>query len=298
MTRLLQAAFIGLAAFAVAQDNTVVRKELKEGTVDRYTIQFTSNHTANTQQMGDVQFNIDGSMDCAITIGKYDADKKTAALGVTMTNMKFELGGQATTLQPGIDALPKEIPFTGKIDDHSRITDFQADAKLAQASAMLKMVSGAWEPFLAFPDQAVKPGDVWDLQIPKYPEYGDKEFTVKAKFTEEKVVDGVPALMLAVDGTLPLDMDMSSFIGAGGGPAAAAGQGARMSGPMDMHMEYTVEKATGRLIRLTFKASGKVKLDMPAVSMSMDIDSDETTTVKPQTATTATPTTPPSGQGG
>src|SRR5208283_6197841 len=103
MKRVLQAVFIGLAAFAMAQDGTVLRRTLTDGAVDQSKVDFLVKLTVDSQQLGPQPFDVGGSLNYVTKIGKFDADKKTSDLDITLSNMKFDLQGMATMLQSTFD---------------------------------------------------------------------------------------------------------------------------------------------------------------------------------------------------
>ena len=99
MKSVFHSGFVALAALAWAQDGTVLRKTLAEGTVDQYRIEFSLRQTISTEQAGAQQFDVGGSMTYTTKIGKFDADKKVSDVGITLSSMKFDLQGMAVVLQ-------------------------------------------------------------------------------------------------------------------------------------------------------------------------------------------------------
>ncbi len=182
--------------------------------------------------------------------------------------------------------MPKEIKFQGNMDDRNRITGLKTvDASHAKMGALMNLIGGAWLQFCVLPEQAVKVGDAWDYVVPKQPVYGDKEFTLKAKFTGEKTVAGAQAWVMTLDGVLPMDMDLATLMGNDAGESAT--EGARLTGPVEFHMEAAIEKATGRLLEAKATGKGKQSVDIPAMGAAVDING--TTTAK----WTLVPPTPP-----
>lgn len=281
MHRLLQLGLVGIAAFAVAQDGTVLRRELKEGTAEAYTVQFDMKKMIDMPSNGGEQeFSISGTMNCATKIGKFEADKKLSDVDVTLSKFKFQLGGMAQMMQGMIDQLPSEVKYATQVDDHNRWGAPKIDPKMAAMVGIAQMVAGGgWMEFATLPDQAVKVGDTWEQTVPKLPVFGNKEFKLKSTLTAEKTVNNVVVEVITVMGVLPMDMDMSSMMGGSGGADVTGG--ARLVGPLDYHMDVTIEKATGKLVELTATSSGKQKVDIPQNGLSMDVSGKSTTKWKP-----------------
>jgi hypothetical protein len=272
-------ALVGLTAVAgsaFAQDGAVIRRELKEGATDTYKVEVSYKQKVYTEQMGEQDFNVVGNMLYAEKIGKFDPEKKLSALDVTISKMRFELTGLAQMLQTQIDALPKEVKYQGKVSDRNQVSGMKIDPASAQFAGLLSLLGGGWSAFSVLPEQAVKIGDAWDYVVPKLAPFGNKEFTLKAKLTGEKTVGTAQAYVITLDGVLPMDMDMSSLTGAGGG-GESDGQSARLVGPLDFHMEAVIEKATGRLLEMKATNKGKQNLEMSGAGVSIEVNGETTT---------------------
>jgi hypothetical protein len=264
----------GLAAVTsavAAQESALIRKELKEGAVDTYKVEIAYKQKIISEQMGEQDFNVVGTLLYATKIGKFNAEKKQSDLEVTLSKVQLALTGMAMVLQGQVEKLPKEIKLQGKVDDRNQVKELKADATMASSAALLSLLGGAWTQFAVLPEQAVKPGDAWDFAVPKLPAYGNKEFKLQAKLVGEKVIGTAPVWIITLDGVLPMDMDLSAL------GSETGGQSMKLVGPLDFHMEAAVEKANGRLLEMKSTGKGKQNLELPDSGMSVEVNGEATT---------------------
>jgi hypothetical protein len=233
----------------------IIKRELKENAATDYKMEFTFKQVITSEMLGGEQdFSVVGSMKYSEKTAKYDAEKKLLDYNLLMSNMKFELGGFAEMLRGMLDQMPKEYKLTGTINDRNQPVFLKPDAKSAQLDLIMNMIGATWAQSLAYPETPVKIGDTWTVTWPKSQIFGGKEAKLTGKLKGEKTVNEVPALVILVDGTLPLSLQLNALAGGDGGDAES-GQGATLSGPLLWHMEATVDKATGKVLEVVVKSS-------------------------------------------
>jgi hypothetical protein len=296
MKRIALYALLFTLAFAVSsaalrQDDHAIRLRVQSGQVDRYKVEIASDMKISGAGAGDQEFGLKGSMDTAYTFGETDATGKTD-LEMKTTNIKMEASGAAEMMM-GQQELPKEYSIMGKVDDRYRISEMKTAGLSAQTQMVMGMGgTGAMSMLFELPEKPVKIGDTWQVNMPKNPMMGDKEYPLTAKLLGIKEVDGVSAYDIEIGGKVDLDINMSEVLkkmqaagGASGGADGGmmemmAGFEIMMKGVMNVSGSAQVDQKSGRLLANSTKMATKQVMTIGGVGISVDVNGSTTVSMK------------------
>lgn len=266
-----------LASMSTAQDGVLLRRALKPAT-DTYTVKLKSVNKMYIEQLGgDQEATVDGTMKVVVTIGDVDAAKKANAVELAFSDMKFELGGMATTAQGAIDELPKTYKIKGLLDEMNRFTDFKLEGIDQRSMMMSGMEQMRNSFFFELPEKAVKVGDTWTIKLPGNAMM-KKETPMECKFAGEESIDGTAAYKIEMKADIKIDMDMSEM--ATTDPNAGGVQMKMiMKGTNVMKTTLWMEKGTGRTLKTETKVVGDQTMEMPDMNMTMPIKTETTATM-------------------
>lgn len=270
-----------MAALAVAaQDTITLRRELKEGSAEKYKIESSLKQNIAIPGMGEQNMDITTVIEYGLTVGKVDAEKGVADAMTTTKIVKMLMEGMPGG-SPEIPATPPvEAPI--KLDNRNRMTIDPSKAT-GPGNPMMMLGGGASSIqtsglFVEFPEGPVKVGDTWDLVVPKSPMMSKEDQKLKVTLVGEKDVDGVMAWVFKLEGTLKMEPDLEAMM------KSMDTQGAqipsmKISGTMELSSEGVVEKATGKTIRMTTKMKLANTMEMVEQGMKLDMTGSGTTKV-------------------
>ncbi|MFZ4507335.1 MAG: hypothetical protein ACOYON_06530 [Fimbriimonas sp.] len=283
--RWIPLAVIAMSALALAaQDTVTLRRQLTDGTTEKYKIESTVKQSVEVPGMGEQNIDITTVMTYALKIGKTDAATGLASVETVSKLEKMSMEGM-----PGGGGSPdlpeeakKEMVVPGKLDVRNRLKIENANIPTGPA-AMLSGGSSATQTvgiFFEFPEGPIKIGDSWDVVIPKGPLMYKEDQKLKATLVGEKDADGVKAWVIKMEGTLKMEPDMEAMMKAN---AAQAGGGQmpnmKMTGTMEMSTEGLVDKATGVTIRMLTKYKMSNEMELVDQGMKLDLKGSGTTKV-------------------
>jgi hypothetical protein len=270
----------GALAFAgLAQDEHLLRLELKPNTVSKYKLSIVSNQKIDAPGAPS-NIDVSGTMDLDISTLSLD-EKGLADIEMKTTNIKFDAGDMAGTVDP--DQIPKEMVVKGKLDDRYRLSQAQAiGAKTSDAQMLMSMAgSSSTTMFVELPEKTIKVGDSWTFNMPKNPMTGDKEHALTATLVSLKNHHDVPVYEIAFKGNAIYDVNLSEAMkkasqGGGGGGMVdmIANMDAKLKGNIEIEGSSLIARQGGKTQFQTMKMTAKNIVNV----MGMDIPIDGVTT--------------------
>lgn len=269
-------AIIALGAMAVIasanQDGILLRRQLTAGSTEIYNITMKS---ANTTPMGDMS--IDATMKMTYKMGEVKDGK--ADLEIITSDMNLKFGGMAEMAAGMMGDVPKTITMKGKIDERNRITDMKMVGMTMQMAMMMGSQSSSMNQSVSFPENAVKVGDTWEVTVPANVMMGTAETKLIAKYDSNTMVDGKPAMVIKLSGTMPMKLDMAEL--AKKNPEMAGGQippGIVIEGKIDLKLDSVVDRTSGKTLTADILVKNQNKVS--GESLPMEIDVMGTTTIR------------------
>lgn len=269
-------AIIGIGALAVlasaSQDGVLLRRQLTAGSTEVYNVTMKS---ANTTPMGDMS--IDATMKMTYKMGEVKDGK--ADLDIITSDMTLKYGGMAEMAAGMMGDVPKTVTMKGKIDERNRITDMKTVGMTMQMAMMMNSQSSSMNQSVSFPENAVKIGDTWDVVVPANAMMGTAETKFTAKYDSNTMVDGKPAMVIKMTGTMPMKLDMAEL--AKKNPEMAGGQippGIVIEGKIDMKLDSVVDRASGKTLTADILVKNINKVSGEGLPMEIDING--TTTIR------------------
>jgi hypothetical protein len=261
-------AALSVVAFAFAQDEFVVRRELKEGAKDAYKVTTKVSQTMtpsdpNQAAMvgGEMKFDMSMSLDMRVSLLKLAEDKKSADVEMAFENIVYDFGAMAGMVPQ--ENLPKSIKATGKMDDRSRLLDF----KMPDLPAALAGSRGMMGPMMVeLPEKAIKVGDTWDMPLPTAEMLGAKDGKMVAKLVALEEYEKIPALVVDLSASIPIDADLSQMAAASGAPPMKV----LAKGKFDMKGRAIVDRATGKTLKMDLNFDTTSHVIMPEVGVEFD----------------------------
>jgi hypothetical protein len=275
--RSLILAGIAIASFAAAATQGVLlRRELKEGTTEVYTLKTEMKQTVDVGGMQQ-DLGINSSAKLTLKTGKIDPADGTAEVETIVSDMKTEADGAAAMMANDTE-MPKEVKATGKLDARNRLM-----MKATKATGMMEMMMGASSPasslsFVEFPDKEINVGDTWTVTVSKSPAYGNKEQTLIAKLMGDRDRVGGKVWVISVSGTLNLDMDMTEMMkDMPNNPMA--GQKTTLKGTVELKGIALVDKTTGKTLEYTTDSISKNTVNLVDAGMTVESNGTVKTTL-------------------
>jgi hypothetical protein len=275
---------IGLAlasialAVAATQDGVLIRRELKENSLDMYLVTMTGQQNVNVPGMGEQPMGIKSSMHYTLKTGKVDPEKGEADCEMIVTDMKFELDGPMAEMAQMGD-MPKEIVVPGKLNNRNRVV---VDSSKLLNPTLMMLGANTTSGFgftIEFPEKPVKIGDAWEVTLPKTPFFGKAEPKLAAKLLGEKTYDKTQVWEISMEGEIPLDVDLQEVMKSL--PAGSTGNfpdmKIMMRGTVKMTSTFLVEKSSGRVYRMESTAGGKQTLELVDMGMNVETSGSMTT---------------------
>lgn len=289
LTPLLSAVLL-LQSPVAPQDTVVIRRNLTAPTEASYRVDFSMKQMIDVPEMGGAQpFDLSGIMKNTLKIGKYDDQKKTAPLEASLTEIRMKFEGLAAMMEGVLGGPPpKEMRFTGAIDELNRLSALKAAAQ-SSLGPILNVAVSSWGNLASYPVSAVKVGDTWQTVVPKVAGFWADNATFNYKLVGTRAVDGKTLAVIEGDGTLRSLIDLSQMMGSGGMGGSVDGQpGPRMYGPLKVKVNLDVDWTTGLPYQFSAVLSGKQTLDIPAMGMARPVEgtiSTKMTLLKPGEST-------------
>jgi hypothetical protein len=252
-----------------AQDGTLLRRALKVGEEDSYTL--TSKTVTTVELPGgmgeqEIQFNQKSSYKVkAVKLTEKGADVET-------TSQVEEFDAEGMPGMADMEQLKRPVTLKGTLDAQNRLRVVTEAAANPMSMMMGSQTSGAGTAFVELPDGPVKVGDTWQVEMPKSPLMEAQKVT--SRLAGEKVHNGRPVWIVIIEGKLDLKMGPMELPGDGGNPMA--GQRISIQGEMLLNSEGLVDKETGKTVRMESKSA--MKMSTSLVDMGLDINSSSSTT--------------------
>jgi len=262
---------MAIASLALAaQDGVLLRRELKENTTEVYKVETMTQQTMSLPTGMEQEFKISALSTYTVKTGKIDPAKGTAAVEVINQIDKVDADGMMASMMGKQDNKP--IKFSAVMDNRGRLVMDTTKALDPQAMMMAgAQAAGNSGMFVELPEKAVKIGDTWDVVIPKSPMLGKTDQKLVAKLAREDKLNGKDVYVVAVNGTLNIEIDPSQMAPASGaGSNPMAGQKMTVKGTVTVSGEGFVEKATGKTLKMESVAKTKSKVEMPDMGLSID----------------------------
>lgn len=252
---------------AAVQQPTLLRRTFTADTIDTYKIEDRVDQTS-TSALGQVPMTIVSSRTYALKTTTVDAAAGTARFEATTTVDKLDVTGPASG---AMGQKPKPFTQKGKIDLRGRMVFDPA----ASTDALATLMSGtqgtvAAGTFVELPERTVKVGDSWDVVVPKAPFLYDGDQHLTATLTGERTVDGAPAWVVAIKGTVKTDVDTSKLPSGKGVETPMGTVTVHLKGQVDLAGEGLVDKATGKTLSMTTKGVTKTTIDLVETGISLE----------------------------
>ncbi len=264
------AAFMALSLVALAQDGVLLRRELKSGSTDKYTMTLATKQTISSPA-GDQELSVDGALKMAFNTSNVSEKKDSADLAIVVSDMELKFGGVAEMAQGMMGEMPKTYTVKGRVDNRNQFTN----AKVEGLSMQQQMMAGGVQSManlsgVVFPEKPVKIGDSWDVQMPKNEVMGTDAATLKATLVGEKTIDGIAAWEITFGGKLPVNMDLSKMTGAGDPTGGSIPEMKMvMKGTNTIKATLYVEKTTGRTLSMDGSMDSDQTVDLTDMGMTV-----------------------------
>jgi hypothetical protein len=253
---------------SAAQDTIVLKRELKAGAKEAYTLTAKSNMTMDMGGMGAMPFDFSYSAKMEMSFDRISTDGKEANVTVKMSEIKFDAGQMGQMMGGQSPDMPQEVTMKGTIDTRNRLRGVQFPTASGPAGMLSQMTQNV-QFFIEFPADPVRIGDSWEVKVPASEVTGNKITRLKATLVGEKSAGEGTAWAIKLTGTFNISADMASMMrqmgGGGGMPEIAA----VVTGTMTVDGEALVEKDTGRTIK--FDANYKTDLTIDLTDMGMQM---------------------------
>jgi len=275
---LLSAVVLSGLSVAFIQDEFLLRRVLTEGEKDSYKVTTKVVQTmtptdpgASALVGGESRFDVAMGMDMSTTIGKVADDKKSASFDLEFSNIVYDFGTMAGMVPQ--EALPKAVNATGKINDLGRILEM----KMPELPSSLVGGGGLAGPMMVeLPDKPVRVGDSWRMAMPTAKALGANDAKMEAKLLALEDYESVPAFVVELSASMPIDADLSDVsLATGTAPMKMLAKGSLV-----MKGKAYVQRSNGKTLRmdLTFDTMSHVK--MPEMGLEFDTTGHGTSSVK------------------
>lgn len=277
---------IALCAISVAavQDTTLIRRQLKANTVEKFKVESTTKITADTPA-GLQEGTANTTSTVETTIGAVKSDGSNADFTILTTTEKMTMEGMA-----GAPPLPDKVPpvtMRGTIDGMNRATAMKlVGDKSATLSNPMSMLGGTEASqvglFVEFPEKAVKVGDVWTITVPPSVMTGKEPTILTATYTGKEDVDGKSALVVTLTGTMKIEPDMEAMKKANQNGAAdpTMGMDIKVKGTAAISTKNWIDPETGATLKSETRIKGQTDVEIVQISMTMKVGTDTTVKMK------------------
>lgn len=265
-------ALMSLAAVAVAamQDAVLLRRTFKAGTTEIYKVESTTKTTAQTP-MGPQENGFSVKSTIKVAYGDLD-DQGRIAVTQTTTVDDMQAEGMMAGMMGG--QKPPPITTTAKLDVRNRPTDAKAAATDAMAALAGNIDPSSYTLFIELPEKAVKPGDSWELTVPKNPMLSKTDQKLNAKLVEAVDMDGVKAWKVAITGDLKVEPDMEAMMRSMPQGSPMQGMTMEVKGKMNMVGEVIIAQDNGRTLSASFTAKGNTDINVTSMGMTVAVESE------------------------
>jgi hypothetical protein len=239
---------LALAALAIlTPQSTVLRRELKPGAADVYEIKVTNTNIPGEGSPGEPR-TMKFSWTATYKVGEID-QSKIATIDVLVNDFEV-IGGRFVDGPP-----PKNRTMQATLDERSRIRS-KTSGKPTAGSNQGWLITD----FIQFPEQEVKVGDAWDIELPpSIVLSNDKNVTLKAKLAGEEDFQGTKAWSVTVDGDkVPIEQKVK-FSTDGG----TTMQDATITGTAKISIKALIDKTNGRTLSITAKVHKDQEFNAP-----------------------------------
>ncbi len=242
---------------------TLLRRTLAANATDTYKIEDKVQETVKSTSMGELpELHVTSSRTLTLKTPTVNTSAGVAQFEATMTVDKITADGPAAAL---MNEKPKPSVQTGKLDVRGRMT-YDPAASTDLLSSLLGGSPGAVTAgiFVELPERPVRPGDTWDITVPKSPLIFSQDQHLTATLVGDKIVDGVSVWVVSIRGQIRSLTDSSKF------PGAKAGSGVKVDGTTDLTGEGLVDKSTGRTLQMTSKGDSKATIELLEYGITLD----------------------------
>lgn len=265
-------------ALAFTQDEFLLRRALVSGEKDAYKVTTKVVQTmtptdagAGALVGGETRFEMSMSLDMASSIDKVAEDKKSATFDLSFSNIVYDFGSMSGMVPQ--DSLPKSMKANGKIDERGRVLEM----KMPDLPATLGAGGGLAGPMMVeLPERAVKIGDTWDMAIPTADMLGAKDAKMTAKLIAIEDYETIPALLVGLSASMPIDADLGNAVQASGAPPMKM----LAKGKFEMKGRAYVQRSNGKTLSMDISFNTTSRVNMPDVGIEFDTTGHGTSTVK------------------
>ena len=277
------ATLVAASMAMAAKDGTItLRKTLKQG-VESYHMESSGKQVVTVPGGGDQEIGSTSASTYSYKIGAVDATGGSAPVEVTTKVTKFDMDGpMAEMMAAQKDKLLISTTTTGKLDARNRFT---ADTKNKINPLTVMAGNSSYSfigPYLEFPEKAISIGDSWDVTIPKSPIMSNSDQKLTAKLVSEKDLDGKAVYVVALTGSLKMNINIGELMKANPVPEmeALGATDMTMSGSLDVDGEASIDKATGQTIVMTLKITSKSETNINVQGQQLSIPGTGTAKMK------------------
>lgn len=290
-------ALVALATVAyAAQDQLLLRRELKTGVTETYKIESQIKQNMDIPSLGEQDLVINTIASCAVTTKNVDTEKGTADVETLTKLEKATLDGSIAQMMGGgqEQKLPDPKTEKGTLDSRNRLTigkDPKDKASVSPLPGMEMMQGMATTPsaqtllsLIELPEKSIKIGDSWDAGLPGGASSmgaGVKDVKITIKFVGERQIDGQTVYVLATTGTFKLDVDTSKLPKKEGAAASPMGD-VKMTGTAELSGEGLVDKATGKTISNSITVKNNASVHVAQMGADIPVKGTVTMTLKLQ----------------
>ena len=248
------------------QGETSLRRTLKEGSVDTYTVIDKVQQTV-TVQGAQIPQAISTTKTYVLRTKAVDAAAGSAAVEATTTFEKIEGDGG---MVKALGDKPAPTTQTGKIDVRGRLTlDKGPGGESLQSLLGGTQATAAAGTLLELPEKPVKIGDKWDIVIPKGPLVFDKDQRIVATLVGEREVEGVAVWVVSIRGVVRTAVDSSKVPGVKPLDTPMGATSVKIQGEVDLTGEGLIEKATGRTVSMESKGPSKSTIELVEIGFTL-----------------------------
>ncbi len=273
-TTLISTLAAALCLAAPTLQGIVLRRTHTEGAKDVYSVETTMDQTIGLAAvgMGDQEMSIKSTATMTLHTLKVSPETGLADVQLVTSDFKVETGGLASMMGDPTANMPKEVKVAGALDVRNHFTAVPTKPSADTMMTNLLSSAGTATQFFELPEGPVKVGDSWEVVVPKNPATGGKESRLKATLTGERTENGTAVWVVALDGTIAIDLDMTEMLKANPDMAGGAQLGSmKVVGSLVIKAEALLEKAGCRTISVTTEIASKSRTEMPDMGITADM---------------------------
>jgi len=273
-------AVASLVAVATAQEGILLRRELKDGAEDQYSVTFTSKQSVASSAMGDQDFEVAGSMKIMQKMSEVSEKKDLATVVLNVSDLDLKLSGAAAMAESMMGQFPKSYSVKGKLDSLNSYKDLKVEGLNAQQQLMVGSLQSITSMIgFRFPETAIKAGDTWDVNVPKNPKLGTEAAVLKAKLVGDKKVGDHDVWEVTLQGKIPVNLDVGKMMESSDSTGMPP-MNMVMKGTNTMNTVYFIQKSTGKLVSMETTLNSDQSMDMVDMNMTVDVKGTTTATMK------------------